>query len=209
MEQTTLFLSLNTKVKVNKEVIVLKDIAKIYCLDSAVSQRINEMEIYRFKKQDEGRCVITVLKVISLIQKMEPQLTLNSLGDTQVIVEQVKEKKIFFGGNRIKIAVVASLCFFGTMFTTMAYHNDISILSLFERIKRIIGKDQGERVTLLEIAYSVGLSVGIIVFYNHIGKRKLTKDPTPIAVEMRTYEAEINQSLVELAEREGKTIDVS
>ena len=70
MEQTTLFLSLNTKVKVNKEVIVLKDIAKIYCLDSAVSQRINEMEIYRFKKQDEGRCVITVLKVISLIQKI-------------------------------------------------------------------------------------------------------------------------------------------
>ena len=80
MEQTTLFLNLNTKVKVDKEVIVLKDIAKIYCLDSAVSRRLNEMEIYRLKKQDEGRCVITVLKVISLIQKKEPQLRLNSLG---------------------------------------------------------------------------------------------------------------------------------
>lgn len=209
MEQTTLFLNLNTKVKVDKEVIVLKDIAKIYCLDSAVSRRLNEMEIYRLKKQDEGRCVITVLKVISLIQKKEPQLRLNSLGDTQVIVEQVKEKKRFFWKDQIKIVVVASLCFFGTMFTTMAYHNDISILSLFERIKGIMGKDQGEKVTSLEIAYSVGLSVGIIIFYNHIGKRKLTKDPTPVAVEMRTYESEINQSLVELAEREGKTIDVS
>ena len=63
--------------------------------------------------------------------------------------------------------------------------------------------------TLLEGTYSLGLALGIIVFYNHIGKRKLTQDPTPIAVEMRTYEADINKSLVELAEREGKTIDVS
>ncbi len=63
-------------------------------------------------------------------------------------------------------------------------------------------------VSALEVAYSVGLSLGIIVFFNHVGGRRLTKDPTPIEVEMRKYETDVNNALVDTAEREGKTIDV-
>ncbi len=33
-------------------------------------------------------------------------------------------------------------------------------------------------------------------------------DPTPIEVEMRKYEADVNTTLVDTADREGKTIDV-
>ena len=62
--------------------------------------------------------------------------------------------------------------------------------------------------TLLELSYSVGLAVGIIVFYNHVGKRRISKDPTPIEVSMRTYEQEMNQAMIESWEREGKKIDV-
>ena len=63
--------------------------------------------------------------------------------------------------------------------------------------------------TILEISYSLGLTVGIIVFFNHIGGRRLTKDPTPIEVEMRVYETDVNKALIETADREGKTIDAS
>lgn len=59
------------------------------------------------------------------------------------------------------------------------------------------------------MAYSIGLAIGIIVFFNHIGGRRITKDPTPIEVEMRIYEDDVNNALVETADREGKTIDVS
>lgn len=209
MEQNTLFLKLDTKSKVKKEEILLKDIAKWYCLDSKISKELGKLSIYQFKAQDEGRCVISLLKVISLIQKKYPNLAFYSLGETQVIVEQVKEKKKIPGSKEGKVVVVSALCFFGTMFTTMAYHNDINIISIFHRVKEILGKEASNSFTLLEGTYSLGLALGIIIFYNHIGKRKLTQDPTPIAVEMRTYEADINKSLVELAEREGKTIDVS
>ena len=63
--------------------------------------------------------------------------------------------------------------------------------------------------TILEMSYSLGLAVGIIVFFNHIGGRRITKDPTPIEVEMRVYESDVNKALIETADREGKTIDVS
>ena len=42
-------------------------------------------------------------------------------------------------------------------------------------------------VTEIEICYAIGMPVGIIIFYNHIGKKKITQDPTPIEVEMRKY----------------------
>ena len=67
----------------------------------------------------------------------------------------------------------------------------------------------GNGYTALEAAYSLGLAMGIIIFYNHIGKRRLTPDPSPVEVEMRVYGDDINTALVEMANREEKTIDVS
>ena len=48
----------------------------------------------------------------------------------------------------------------------------------------------------MEIGYSIGLGVGIVVFYNHIGKRKITKDPTPIEVALRNYEEDVDKALI-------------
>jgi len=51
------------------------------------------------------------------------------------------------------------------------------------------------------------LPVGILVFYNHFRRRKIKDDPTPIQVEMHTYEEQVNKTLIAAASREGKTID--
>ena len=101
------------------------------------------------------------------------------------------------------------ISFFGTGFTIMAFHNDISINRLFSRVYEQVMGYTPQGYTILEIAYSLGLTVGIIVFFNHIGGRRLTKDPTPIEVEMRVYETDVNKALIETADREGKTIDAS
>ena len=51
-------------------------------------------------------------------------------------------------------------------------------------------------------------TVSGIVFYNHVGGRRITIDPTPLEVEMRNYERDVNTTLVETAEREGMEVDV-
>ena len=60
----------------------------------------------------------------------------------------------------------------------------------------------------MEIMYSVGIAVGIIVFYNHFGGKRSTKDPTPIEVQMRLYEDDVNTTLVEGCNRKETSIDV-
>ena len=51
--------------------------------------------------------------------------------------------------------------------------------------------------------------MGILVFFNHIGKKKITSDPTPIQVEMRKYEQDVDMTFIENAGRKGHEHDVS
>ena len=90
----------------------------------------------------------------------------------------------------------------------MAFHNDIGINDVFVKVYEMVMGQPGDGYGILELAYSAGLAAGIIIFFNHIGGRRITKDPTPIEVEMRVYEKDVNTALIETAEREGKIKDV-
>lgn len=208
MLDKTIYLKMDAKIKLSKDVVRIGDLGKIYCEESTVANKIKTLQIYRFQKSDHNRCVIGVLKVVELIHQDFPAFTVDIVGETETIVEQITKKNTPRWLEYVKIALVSLVCFFGTMYTVMSYHNEINIIDLFDNIYTLVTGRKSDGFTALEAAYSIGLSLGIIVFYNHIGKRKLTPDPSPVTVEMRTYEDDVNRSLVELANREEKTIDV-
>ncbi len=47
-----------------------------------------------------------------------------------------------------------------------------------------------------------------MVFYNHVGRKKITDDPTPIQAAMRKYEQDVDTAYIETSSRKGKNIDV-
>ena len=85
----------------------------------------------------------------------------------------------------------------------MAFNNDVSTVKLFDQFYTLLTGQAPDGFTVLELTYSVGLSVGIIAFFNHIGGRRLSKEPTPIEVEMRLYEDDVNTTLIKTADRNG------
>lgn len=90
----------------------------------------------------------------------------------------------------------------------MAFNNDISVTELFQKLYyQVMGKES-TGITELEICYSIGLPVGVIIFFNHFGNSKITNDPTPIQVEMRKYEKDVDDTYIANCGRGGKTIDV-
>lgn len=209
MSDKTIYLKMDAKIKLRGDVVRIGDLGKLYCEDSNIVNKIKILQIYRFQKSDKNRCVIGVLKVIELIHKEYPAFAIDIVGETESIVEQITEKSKPLWMDYLKITLVSAVCFFGTLYTIMSYHNEISIIDLFGKTYTLVTGMETDGFTALEASYSIGLSLGIIVFYNHIGKRKLTPDPSPVTVEMRTYEDDVNRSLVELANREEKTIDVN
>ena len=67
---------------------------------------------------------------------------------------------------------------------------------------------QSDGLTVLEVTYSIGLTFGILVFFNHFGKKRFTVDPTPMEVQMRLYENDIQTALVENASRRKEELEV-
>ena len=53
-----------------------------------------------------------------------------------------------------------------------------------------------EGYTILEIFYSLGIGIGVLFFFNHFGHGKPSKDPSPIEVQMRTYEEDVDKTLI-------------
>ena len=209
MSSKVLYLKAEQNAEVMQTQVCVKDIASVYCSDRSITSKVKALKIYQFQEEKRKRQVISILRVIELIEKECPAVTVESVGENATLIELVNVSRHKTMAQTVRLIFVMLISVFGTGFTIMAFHNDISINRLFSRVYEQVMGYTPQGYTILEIAYSLGLAVGIIVFFNHIGGRRLTKDPTPIEVEMRVYETDVNKALIETADREGKTIDAS
>lgn len=79
----------------------------------------------------------------------------------------------------------------------MTFNNDVNVTKLFAQVYELFTGQTSDGFTVLELCYSFGLGLGIIIFFNHFAGKKLTADPTPLEVQMRTYEDDINTTIIE------------
>ena len=208
VKETVVYLKCSKDIETKNDIVYLKDMASIECEDAQVSARCKAIKVYRFDSAGSNRTVISVTKVIQLICKECPGVFVQSVGETDVLLEKVKEDAYKGWKQWLKVVGVCLVSSLGTAFTLIAYNNDIAITDIIDKLYQVVLNEEAPKVHVLEIAYSLGLAVGIIVFFNHIGSRRITKDPTPIEVSMRNYERDVNQALIETADREGVEEDV-
>lgn len=204
----TIYIKAAQNVELQTEDVYVKDIGKLSCSDTTALAKIKCIKLHHFAKGQPKRQVISILKVIEEIEKLYPQASIEVVGETDTLVELINVNRHKGPLQAAKLFFVALISFFGTAFTIMAFHNDIGINDVFVKIHEMVMGAPSDGYGILELSYSVGLAFGIILFFNHIGGRRITKDPTPIEVEMRVYEKDVNTALIETADREGKTIDV-
>lgn len=101
---------------------------------------------------------------------------------------------------------------------TYVAHSSESIGEIGQRIGQKDGQKDEQKdeqkvgkkstgVMILEISYSVGLILGVTLFFNHFEKRKVTLDPTPIEVQMRLYEEQVETTVIRNASRKESGVD--
>lgn len=207
MAQTTVYVKAERNTQMQTDEVFLKDIASLYCDDKAVLARAKAIKLHTFHEGTQKRYYIGMTEVIRLIKEAVSGAEVESIGEPDMIVERVYVEKKKGAVEALKIALVSLVCFFGASFTIMAFHNDIGIVEVFAKYYELVMGKQSGGFTVLEISYSIGLAAGIITFFNHIGSRRLTKDPTPIEVEMSIYEEDVEKALIKTAAREGMEND--
>jgi stage V sporulation protein AA len=172
--------------------VCLHEIAQIIAEDS-VCKRLGTLEIYEVKKEDRNIVVIDAMRVIRQITKQLPEYEVQMIGPSQTIVEVVcKKKKISIPA----FLLIWFLLFFGAAFTIINFHEDVSMHALQKRLYTMITGEKEEKPLLFQIPYSLGLGLGMVLFFNHFFRKRINEEPSPLEVEMFNYQQDIDQYVI-------------
>ncbi len=206
--QENIYIKFKLSAKVHSPQVNVGDVAKVYCQDKSILNKIKTLRIYTFHNTSENRIVYSAMKVIEIISENCPSINISHIGEPDFVLEYEPPGKKSIIPSWINVFICSTIMFFGAAFAIMTFNTDVSISKLFSDLYTDITGQEHDGFTILEISYSIGLGLGIIVFYNHFGKKRLSKDPTPIELEMRSYESEIGTALVDGVHKKGEHIDV-
>ena len=197
-----LYVKMKASANVYRKSIKTDDIAELFCSNPEIKHQALGIKVGNIISIKEEHVIVDIMKVIEQITVQIKDVEVIPIGETDTVVHFVapdtKQNRVMkIIRQNGKILFVAAICFCGTAFTIMSFHTDIGIRNLFEDFYRVFGLEYRDGLGVFELFYSLGLGIGIIIFFNHFGKKKMTEDPTPLQVEMNTYESNVNQTLVE------------
>lgn len=202
-----LYISIPSKIKITDDKkITLKDIAKIKSTTNNSNLRnIENIPLFSIKENNRILLYIDIITIIGKINSLYPKTQITSVGENECIIEwdiSRKEKKKII--ELLKVILVSIVLFTGGMTAIISFHTETELILVLSNIHEII---TGETITsplIIGIPYSLGIGVGIIIFFNHIGSKNITHDPSPVEIEMSQYEDSVLQTaLNKFGHKEG------
>ena len=191
--EKTVYIRLRHRVFIQpNDKIFLKDIAQIIAEDTLHNQ-IGDRVLYQADAKDRNIIIIDVMHVVEEIKKFDSMIDIQIIGPSQTIIEVVyKKRKI----SPILFLIIWFLLFFGSMLTIMNFHEDVSMQDAHQRLYKIITGKSVDKPLMFQIPYSFGLGLGMILFFNHVFKKRLNEEPSPLEVEMFNYQQDLDRYVV-------------
>jgi stage V sporulation protein AA len=187
------YLRLKKKVRVSPgQKLRLGDIAQVLADESVMS--IVRLEVYRSSLRDGNLVVIDVMDVIERIRRVHPELDVRSVGPAQTIIETEVRRRV---PSAVWVVMIWLLLFVGSGLALMNFHTDVSMKSVHQRIYYLVTGQHDARPLILQIPYSLGIGVGMILFFNHLFKRRFNDEPSPLELEMFLYQENLNQYVID------------
>jgi len=178
--------------------VYIKDLAEIIA-PPEISPKIKTLKILSPEKGKKKSYLVSVIDIINVINKALPGNTINNVGESDTLVEYAPTKS---RDNAVwkwsKIIFVSLLLLVGSATALMSFHSDAQLPQIFKNFYYIFFNEKVDNPIIIELPYSIGVAVGIIVFFNHFAGKKITSDPTPIEVEMSVYEAEVTDMEIDV-----------
>lgn len=187
-----------------RKLVYVKDVAEVFSGDYSVDA-IKNIVVFKVKNNQPKNYCISVMDIIRAIHNTFPNSTVNNVGEMDIIIQYSPEKQ---KTNRyieyLKIAAIFVVLFAGAMTAIMSFHTDGEMPDILKNYYYIFFRETMENPPIMVIPYSIGLGVGIIIFFNHFSRMYITKDPTPIEVQMTTYENETIANIVDTLQRDNE-----
>ena len=205
MEKVDIYIKPMEKVQmVQKREVLLRDVAEVF-VGGQTKGEAEKIMVFQIPSDRKKTYLLSVIDLIQALNQKYPDATVSNVGEMDILIEYLpkpeKKTKLL---TLAKVVFVSLVLFIGAATTIMCFHTDVQLPLIFQNIYYIFYGENREMPALISIPYSIGLGLGIIIFFNHFSKISLTEDPTPIEIEMTTYEKETNASVIDfLGRRKG------
>lgn len=187
--------------------ILLKDIVDILAEDSQ-EEMLKDIEILK-SIDDRPVILISALEIIQKIKNAVPGVAVAYIGDRYIAVkvnprDTEKEKKFLVAA---KVIAVSIILFIGAGMAIMNFHSDVNMGEVHKEIYTMITGKTSEHPLVIQIPYSLGIGAGMAVFFNHFSKKKRNIEPSPLNVEMMSYDKGVYDYVIEKLKEQERCKD--
>ncbi len=189
-----------------RKIVFLKDVAEVFSPDKD-ENKIKDIPVFEVKEDKCKNYAVSVMDIIKRITNEYPSASVVNLGEGEVLIQFSPDKhKTNSIWNFIKIAFVSIVLFIGSGTAIMSFQADGELIKIMEGYYNMFYGTTKHSPWLLEIPYSLGIAIGITIFFNHFSRSKESKDPTPIEIQMTLYEQQTVTSMVDsiMNEKDGR-----
>lgn len=187
------YVRMRNRVHVRQEQeLFVKDVARIIGPDDIV-KTLEQTKLLKVSRADNNIIIIDLIHMIQCIRNVDPTIEVQTLGPAQTIIEVIYEKRRF---SILSFLAVWFLLFIGAGITIMNFHVDVSMQEVHQKLFKIITGREDTKPLLIQIPYSFGLGLGMILFFNQFFKKRFNEEPSPLEVEIFNYQQDLDQYVI-------------
>jgi stage V sporulation protein AA len=191
--EKTIYIRMRNRVLTKpREKVYLMDIAQIIAPESTIPD-LKKVILHQITPEDKNIIIIDVMKVIRSITDMFEEVEVQSIGPAQTIIEVINKNKQM---SYPFFLLIWFLLFFGSAMAIMNFHDDVSMQSVQAKLYTIITGVKDSKPWLFQIPYSIGLGLGMVLFFNHVFKKRINEEPSPLEVEMFNYQMDLDNYVI-------------
>lgn len=192
----TVYVKIPQKVLLTEPQANLGQLGTVWCEEKALAARCMALRVCSFQEGVPELKSGSLIDITKQIQQMAPGTQVQNLGETEfLMLYQPKKTSKWLGV--VKTVLIFLVLFCGAAFSILTFNQDVDVSKVLDTLYELVTGRMPAGTTWMEMGYAIGLPVGILGFYNHFSRRKKLGDPTPLQVQMRQYEKNVNQTVLE------------
>lgn len=176
---------------ISKSSILIKDIYDIYPID--IKDNLKNIVLRNYKNNESKYDVIHLGEVVDLIKKQYPKVHINFLKTDDIV--------IFFDDNKkdktkyLRVVIVSMVVLMGSIMGIMNFHSDVNMEQSQFKMVDAITKDGNKYLGYFQIPYSIGIGVGVALFFNKFIPTYSKDEPSPLDLKINSLNKDIENEI--------------
>ncbi|MFI3210989.1 MAG: stage V sporulation protein AA [Peptostreptococcaceae bacterium] len=178
------------KFKSSKKNLYIKDIYEVY--PSEFEEQINNILVRRYDEIKEYD-VIHLGEVIEIINQKTKAFNITFLVVDDLIVFFDDENKDHT--KYLRVFITSLVVFIGSIMGIMNFHADVNMSESQFNMVNAISNNPKEHLPYFQVSYTIGIGVGVSLFFNKFIPNYSKDEPSPLDLKMKSLTKEMENQL--------------